>query len=33
MIALMENRQEQDGSFTLPSSLHSYGAPERIAKA
>ncbi len=30
MIALIENRQEQDGSFTLPSSLHSYGAPARI---
>jgi seryl-tRNA synthetase len=31
MIALIENRQERDGGFTLPSSLHSYGAPERIA--
>jgi seryl-tRNA synthetase len=30
LIALMENRQERDGSFTLPNSLHSYGAPERI---
>ena len=30
MIALIENRQEQDGSFTLPTSLHSYGAPARI---
>jgi seryl-tRNA synthetase len=31
MIALIENRQERDGGFTLPKTLHSYGAPERIA--
>ena len=31
MIALIENRQERDGGFTLPTSLHSYGAPERIS--
>jgi seryl-tRNA synthetase len=31
IIALIENRQESDGSFTLPNSLHPYGAPERIA--
>jgi seryl-tRNA synthetase len=31
MIALIENRQERDGSFTLPNSLHKYGSPERIA--
>ncbi len=30
IIALMENRQERDGNFTLPNILHSYGAPERI---
>jgi len=30
MIALIENRQERDGGFTLPKSLYSYGAPERI---
>ncbi len=30
MIALIENRQERDGGFTLPKTLHSYGAPERI---
>ncbi len=30
MIALIENRQERDGSFTLPTILHPYGAPERI---
>jgi seryl-tRNA synthetase len=30
MIALIENRQERDGGFTLPTILHSYGAPERI---
>ncbi|HEX5984252.1 MAG TPA: serine--tRNA ligase [Solirubrobacterales bacterium] len=33
IIALIENRQESDGSFTLPSSLHPYGAPERIGPA
>ena len=31
IIALIENRQQSDGSFTLPNSLHRYGAPERIA--
>jgi seryl-tRNA synthetase len=31
MIALIENRQERDGSFTLPKTLHRYGSPERIA--
>jgi seryl-tRNA synthetase len=31
MIALIENRQDRDGGFTLPSILHSFGAPERIA--
>ena len=31
MIALIENRQERDGGFTLPKTLHRYGAPERIA--
>jgi seryl-tRNA synthetase len=31
MIALMENRQEADGSFSLPRILSSYGAPERIS--
>jgi seryl-tRNA synthetase len=30
MIALIENRQERDGGFTLPSILHSLGAPARI---
>ena len=33
MIALIENRQERDGSFTLPNTLHSYGGPERIGPA
>ncbi|HET7416508.1 MAG TPA: serine--tRNA ligase [Solirubrobacterales bacterium] len=33
IIALIENRQESDGSFTLPKTLHPYGAPERIAAA
>jgi seryl-tRNA synthetase len=31
MIALIENRQERDGGFTLPETLHRYGCPERIA--
>jgi seryl-tRNA synthetase len=33
MIALIENRQEREGSFTLPTILHSYGSPERIGAA
>jgi seryl-tRNA synthetase len=33
MIALIENRQEADGGFSLPTILHSYGAPERIGPA
>ncbi len=31
IIALIENRQESDGGFTLPKTLHRYGSPERIA--
>jgi seryl-tRNA synthetase len=31
IIALIENRQESDGGFTLPKTLHRYGAPDRIA--
>jgi seryl-tRNA synthetase len=31
MIALIENRQERDGGFTLPNILHRYGSPARIA--
>jgi seryl-tRNA synthetase len=31
IIALIENRQEADGSFSLPNTLHSYGAPDRIS--
>jgi seryl-tRNA synthetase len=31
MIALIENRQDRDGGFTLPKTLHKYGSPERIA--
>jgi seryl-tRNA synthetase len=31
IIALIENRQESDGGFTLPKTLHQYGAPDRIA--
>jgi seryl-tRNA synthetase len=30
MIALIENRQERDGGFTLPNILHRFGSPERI---
>jgi seryl-tRNA synthetase len=30
IIALIENRQERDGGFTLPKTLHRYGSPERI---
>jgi seryl-tRNA synthetase len=30
IIALIENRQERDGGFTLPTILHLYGSPERI---
>jgi len=33
LIALIENRQERDGSFTLPNTLHRWGAPEKIAPA
>ncbi len=31
IIALIENRQDGDGSFTVPSILHRYGAPDRIS--
>jgi seryl-tRNA synthetase len=31
LIALIENRQERDGSFSLPNSLQAYGCPETIA--
>jgi seryl-tRNA synthetase len=30
IIALIENRQDEDGGFTLPNILHSYGSPARI---
>ncbi|HVQ57690.1 MAG TPA: serine--tRNA ligase [Solirubrobacterales bacterium] len=30
IIALIENRQERDGGFTLPKTLHQFGCPERI---
>jgi len=33
MIALIENRQDREGGFTLPTILHGYGSPERIAPA
>ena len=32
IIALIENRQEADGSFSLPNSLHRYGCPDRIQR-
>ncbi|MGC1850929.1 MAG: serine--tRNA ligase [Solirubrobacterales bacterium] len=31
MIALIENRQDREGGFTLPNILYPYGSPERIA--
>jgi seryl-tRNA synthetase len=31
ILALIENRQERDGGFTLPNTLHRYGSPARIA--
>ena len=30
LIAMMENHQDSDGGFSVPTVLHSYGAPERI---
>jgi seryl-tRNA synthetase len=30
MIALIENRQDREGGFTLPNILYEYGSPERI---
>jgi seryl-tRNA synthetase len=33
MIALIENRQDREGGFTLPNILHAYGSPEKIAPA
>jgi seryl-tRNA synthetase len=33
ILALIENRQESDGSFTLPKTLHQFGSPDRIARA
>jgi seryl-tRNA synthetase len=33
MIALIENRQDREGGFTLPNILHPYGSPEKIAPA
>jgi seryl-tRNA synthetase len=30
LIALIENRQQADGGFTLPNALHPFGAPGRI---
>jgi seryl-tRNA synthetase len=32
LIALIENRQDRDGGFTVPAVLHPYGAPARIAR-
>jgi seryl-tRNA synthetase len=31
ILALIENRQESDGGFTLPKTLHRFGAPDRIS--
>jgi seryl-tRNA synthetase len=30
VVALIENRQERDGGFSVPTILHSYGSPARI---
>jgi len=30
ILALIENRQDRDGTFTVPNTLHSYGVPEKI---
>jgi seryl-tRNA synthetase len=30
MIALMENFQEEDGSVSVPSALHEFGAPQTL---
>jgi seryl-tRNA synthetase len=30
LIALIENRQEEGGAFSLPELLHTYGAPKRV---
>jgi seryl-tRNA synthetase len=30
MLAVMENFQEQDGSITIPDSLHEFGAPRKL---
>jgi seryl-tRNA synthetase len=30
MLAIMENFQQRDGSITVPSSLHEFGAPPRL---
>jgi seryl-tRNA synthetase len=31
IIALIENRQERKGGFSLPKTLQKYGAPDKIA--
>jgi seryl-tRNA synthetase len=31
IIALIENRQDRDGGFTLPKTLHQFGAPDRVS--
>ncbi|MBK5221237.1 MAG: serine--tRNA ligase, partial [Thermoleophilia bacterium] len=31
IIALIENRQERDGGFSLPNTLHAFGSPATIA--
>jgi seryl-tRNA synthetase len=30
MLAIMENFQEEDGSVTVPSALHEFGAPQKL---
>jgi seryl-tRNA synthetase len=32
LLAIMENRQEEDGSWSVPEVLEQFGAPGKIAK-
>jgi seryl-tRNA synthetase len=31
IIAIMENFQQEDGSFAVPEVLHPFGSPERVS--
>jgi seryl-tRNA synthetase len=30
MLAIMENFQDDDGSVSIPASLHEFGAPQKL---